>query len=117
MGVWAEVKGSLTLSNGSGFSPRKHIQEWFGPDDVRIESKQTSLTKLNCRLYEFEFAFEGEGQYASTTVARWAKDVSEQCSGYVIWSDIHLTTRFFIQKYPSTKPIKKRNHHDISRKL
>ena len=89
MSVWCRCYGTIAMQEGSRFSIKKSVQNFF--DEVaftesRIEHRNGVV------VTEFSFVFSEEGKKAATMIDTWLSEVVEH--PFYVYSQVEAEIRF-----------------------
>ena len=89
MGMWCRCYGSIAMQEGSRFSVKKSVQNFF--DDVVFEDSRTEH-RNGVVVTAFSFVFSEEGKKAATMIDAWLSDVVEH--PFYAYSQVEAEIRF-----------------------
>ena len=89
MSIWCRCYGSIAMQEGSGFSIKKSIQNFF--DEVVFADSKTEH-RNGVVVTEFSFAFSEEGKKAATMIDTWLSEVVEH--PFYVYSKVEAEIRF-----------------------
>ena len=89
MSVWSRCCGTIAMQEGSRFSVKKSVQNFF--DEVVVADSRTEH-RSGVVVTEFSFVFSEEGKKAATMMDTWLSDVVEHPS--YAYSQVEAEIRF-----------------------
>ena len=89
MSIWCRCYGSIAMQEGSRFSVKKSVQNFF--DEVVVADSRTER-KSGVVVTEFSFVFSEEGKKAATMIDEWLSEVVEHPS--YAYSQVEAEIRF-----------------------
>ena len=88
MGIWCRCYGTIAMREGSRFSIKKSIEEFF--DEVAVNC--VTEHKNGLVFTTFSFVFSEEGRIAATMIETWVKEITKQ--PFYAYSQIESEIRF-----------------------
>ena len=89
MSVWCRCYGTIAMQEGSRFSIKKSVQNFF--DEVVFADSKTE-NRDGVVVTEFSFVFSEEGKKAATMIDTWLSEVVEH--PFYVYSKVEAEIRF-----------------------
>lgn len=89
MSIWCSCYGSIAMQEGSRFSVKKSVQNFF--DEVIFADSRTEH-RNGVVVTEFSFVFSEEGKKAATMIGEWLSEVVEH--PFYVYSQVEAGIRF-----------------------
>lgn len=89
MSIWCKCYGRVAMKEGSGFSVKKSVKNFFY--EVEFTDSRTER-KSGVVVTEFSFVFSEEGKEAATMIDEWLSEVAE--NPLYAYSQVEAEIRF-----------------------